>query len=263
MDAHTLDRISGLSRRYARYTQSQPGLGLLLGGALALLAMAILPGLATFQAGFVSSPWAKDKAWQLFEIAQEAQCQGALRALVVAIFPFLWVFTKETVRAHFVARLGEVTEQHGWRWNLARRILATLLGGVAFLCPIWFLLILKGYFFLTVSSVQVVLGLALVGLLPWATLRFIRGPQEAVLWGLGMLLVLAEVWGAGYVWGVGTGIEAWTSLSAWGAVQNSMLPWLSRLLWVASLAALLIGMIQHLGFLRVLRELRKQEAARG
>ncbi len=263
MDAHTLDRISGLSRRYARYTQSQPGLGLLLGGALALLAMAILPRIGSSDAGFMMSPYANDKAWSLFVIDQSAQCIGALRALVIVPFPLVWVLAKEALRAHHVAHLGEVTEQHGWRWNLARRILATLLGGVAFLCPIWFLLILKGHFFLTVSSVQVVLGLALVGLLPWATLRFIRGPQEAVLWGLGMLLVLAEVWGAGYVWGVGTGLVEWTSLSVWGAVQNGMLPWLSRLLWVASLAALLIGMIQHLGFLRVLRELRKQEAARG
>jgi len=247
----SLDRVSDLTRRYARYGQSHPGLGLMLGGALVLLAMWLLPDFPD-QTLFLPFPqYAKGRPWEVMGIELAFLVQHALHALCVVLVPVLWILGKEGLRAWHLGRHGAVEERQTAALHNTRLGLAALLGLVGVATPIGLMLAWRGFFFSVTSSMQVTLGLGLCVAAPWATLRFIRGYQEALIWLLGLMAVISEVWGVrfGFVHGPDLASRLLTLL------QTEPSPWLLDALWTASLASLLVGLLQHLAFLRVTREL--------
>jgi hypothetical protein len=193
----SLDRVSALTRRYARYGQSQPGLGLMLGGALALLALWLLPIFPDPQIFLPYPHLVSGPNWENLGFYQVLQVQGALHALSIVLVPAVWVLGKESLRTWHIRRYGAVEERQTAAMHLTRMGLAILLGLGCVAFPICLMLAWGGWFFTFTSSVQVFLGLGLCVLAPWVTVRFIRGYQESIIWLLGLVAVVPEVWGPG------------------------------------------------------------------
>jgi hypothetical protein len=253
-DIQALDRMADFTRRYARHSRSLPGLGLLLGGALALFGMWLLP---TFTGRLPQRPFdyvhASVMARDLHRL--DFNYLYSVKAIVAALLPILWILAKEALRYFHDQRFSLALEPETPAWRRIRIGLATGLSLVGVALPLWILVILQGNFFICISSIQVFLGLGACVAMPWATLRFIRGYQEAALWALGVFLVLLEVWGSGWSFGGSDPAAGF----GWNWVQTTLADWSQQALWCLSLVALLAGLIQHLQFLRLARQLEALE----
>lgn len=219
-----LARLSQLSTRYARYGHSLPGLSLALGGVVMLLLLLAPPLIGN----------AAEVSWEH---------QRSLLALAVSALLALWLLAKEGLRRRIYQSLGLAETRPAPSTALFIRALAAGLAVLALAYPVKALL---GPAAQEPTSVQVALGLTACWALPWATLRFIRGWQEGLLW-----LVLG-FWSLALIWV----LPLWEGLvqgkGALAALLFAALP-------LAYFGGLAVGLVQHLQFLRLVREIRAQE----
>lgn len=216
-------RMAQLSRRYAGYGRSLPGLGLALGGLVMLLLL-------------LAPPLIQNEAHICFEN------QRGLLALSVALLLVVWILAKEWMRSRVYQSLGISEARSSTATKAFIRCLAAALAALAMAYPARLLLAPATP---ELTSLQVYAGLTACWALPWATLRFIRGWQEGLLWSVLCFWALALVW----------------MFPLWEGVKQGADPIASLLLLalpVAYFGGLAVGLVQHFNFLRLMREIRAQ-----
>ena len=219
------DHLAQLSRRYARYGHGLPGLSLALGGLVVMLLL-------------LAPPLIQNEVQVCWEN------QRGLLALTAAALLAGWLFTKECLRQRIYQSLGLAESSDSARERLFNRLLAFTLALLAITYPVRWLAV-KPHPTPDPTSVQIYVGLTACFALPWITLRFIRGIQESLLWALLIWWVLEFVWGfpnLGPTSAHADGIGAFFILSA----------------VFAFFGGLAVGLVQHLSFMRLAREIRNQ-----
>ena len=221
-----LDRVTQLSRRYARYGHSLPGLSLALGAA-------------TMFGFFLAPPF-------LFNHTEVCLAnQFSLLALTAAALLTAWIVLKEWIRGRVYQSLGMAQSMEGATEPFLNRLLALMLALLALSYPVRALAEVP-HPDPAPTAYQIAIGLAACCALPWVTLRFIRGLQEALLWILLAFFVLEFVWGA-------------PNLSARGAHPMAMAAFAILSFLLVCLGGMIAGLLQHFNFLRLVREIRAQE----
>ena len=220
------DRLAQLSRRYARYGHSLPGLSLALGGVLMLLLL-FAP---LFLDEHVHACWDN---------------QRGLLALIVATLLAGWILTKEWLRQRIYQSLGIAEVRSSTAGIVFTKILAAAIALVALAYPVKMLAVQPHPDPLP-TTIQVYVGLTACLALPWCTLRFIRGAQEGILWCILCFWSLFLVW----VFPLFDGLRSGSG--ALGTVFFLTLP-------LAYFGGLAIGLVQHFNFMRLAREIRAQE----
>ena len=219
------DRLAQLSRRYARYGRSLPGLSLALGGVVMMLLLQAPPFLAN-------------------HLQTSANDYRGLLALIVAVLIASWILTKEWLRQRIYQSLGIAEAEHSAAGTAFNRLLATAIALIALAYPVKVLVIQPRPHALP-TAVQIYIGLTACLALPWCTLRFIRGAMEGVLW-----LILC-FWGLALAW----------TFPLWEALFNGTGPFsviLALTLPLAYFGGLVVGLVQHFNFMRLAREIRAQ-----
>lgn len=219
-----LARMAQLSRRYARYGHSLPGLSLALGG-LVMLLMLIAP------------PWIGNNAKACRED------QFGLLALTAAALMTVWILAKEWLRDRIYQSLGFAESAQTPSTAVFIRILAAALAALALAYP---LRLLWAHTAPSPSSIQVYVGLTACWAIPWCTIRFIRGWQEGLLWAVLCFWTLALTWVFPLWEGMGRGEDPITGIFILA------LP-------VAYFGGLTVGLVQHFNFMRLAKEIRAQE----
>ncbi len=220
------DRLAQLSRRYARYSHGLPGLSLALGGVTMLLFLTVPPFLANHT-----------------QVC--ADNYRSLLALAVAVLMTAWILAKEWLRQRIYQSLGITGAEGSAAETVFNRLLATAIALIALAYPVR-LLAIQPHPGALPTTIQIYIGLTACLALPWCTVRFIRGVTEGILW---FLLCF---------WGLAL---AWTFPLA-GALFNGTGPLSVILILTLPLAyfgGLIVGLVQHFNFLRLVREIRAQE----
>lgn len=220
------DRLAQLSRRYARYSHSLPGLSLALGGVVIMLLL-LAPPLIQNQ---IQVCW---------------ENQRGLLAISAAVLVAGWLFAKESLRLHIYQSLGLAESSTSSFERLLNGLLAFALALMAIFYPVRWLAV-KPHPTPDPTSVQVYVGLTACLALPWITLRFIRGIQESLLW------VLLVWWALEFIWGfpnLGPSSPHADGIGAFFILAGVF----------AFFGGLAIGLVQHFNFLRLAREIRAQE----
>lgn len=219
------DRLAQLSRRYARYGRSLPGLSLALGG-LVMLFLLLAPPLIGNNA---------QVCWEN---------QRGLLALTVAVLLASWVLVKEWLRMRVYQSLG-LAEAIGTSSSpVFIRCIAAALALLALAYPVKLLL---AHAAPEPTAIQAYIGLTACFALPWCTLRFLRGWQESLLW------FILCFWGLTLIW----------MFPLWDGLKQGSDP-LAAILYaalpLAYFGGLAVGLVQHFNFIRLVREIRAQEA---
>jgi len=219
------DRLAHLSRRYARYGRSLPGLSLALGGVVILGFFLVPPLLINNLSGDSVDGW-------------------SLLALCTALLVGGWLLAKEWLRGRIYLSLG-LAEAPGSRSELRFNLVLTIL--IALLACAF---AAKGLLdpagpLHPPSRVQMGLGLSACLALPACTRRYIRGVMEGLLW------IALCYWALGFIWMAFPGFdmrqEGWRG---WAIILT--VP-------IAYFGGLTVGLIQHFNFLRLAREIKNQE----
>lgn len=222
-----LERMTRLTRRYARHGRGLPGLSLALGS---LTLFGLLLAAASVQNLPLASPAG----------------QRGIFSLCIALLLAGWILLKEWLRDRLYLSMGLVELQEAGFEKILNRLSAAGIAALALSYPVRMLAAAPEP--LSSSSlVQVQLGLAACLLLPWLTLRVIRGVQENLFWAFLCFWALDLSWGPVYL-GLRSG-----SAPLFGSLFLALLP-------LVCLAGLAAGLVQHLGFLRLARELRSHGA---
>ncbi len=219
------DRLAQLSRRYARYGRSLPGLSLALGGVVVMLLLLAPPLIGNN----IQVCW---------------ENQRSLLALIAVVLLAGWLFTKEWLRQCVYQSLGFAESSNSARERIFNRLLAFTLGLLAITYPVRWLAV-KPHPTPDPTSVQIYVGLTACFLLPWITLHFIRGIQEGLLWALLVWWALEFVWGFPNL--------GPSSPHADGIATVFILAGV-----FAFFGGLAIGLVQHFNFLRLAKEIRNQ-----
>ena len=219
-----LARMAQLSRRYARYGRSLPGLGLALGGVVMLLLLIAPP-----------------------TIINNAQVCGdnqhGLLALAVAALLALWILAKEWLRGRIYQSLGLAESAQAASTAVFIRVLAAALATLALAYPVKFL---WAHANPAPTHIQVYVGLTACWALPWCTIRFIRGWQEGLLWFALCFWALALIWV----------FPLWVKLFDVPGILSFAL---AISIPVAYFGGLAVGLVQHFNFMRLAKEIRAQE----
>ncbi len=219
------DHLAQLSRRYARYSRSLPGLSLALGGMVVMLLL-LAPPLIENQ---VQVCW---------------ENQRGLLALIAALLLAGWLFMKEWLRQRVYQSLGLAESSDSSKERLFNGLLAFALALLTISYPIRWLAV-KPHPTPDPTNVQVYVGLTACLALPWITLRFIRGIQESLLW------VLLIWWALEFIWGfpnIGPSSPHADGIGGFFILSGVF----------AFFGGLAIGLIQHFNFMRLAREIRNQ-----
>ena len=219
------DRLAQLSRRYARYGYSLPGLSLALGGVVIFLFL-LVPTL----------------------LINNLQVCGenidSLLAISVALLLAGWILAKEWLRERIYRSLGLAETRNSASGILFIRILTVAIAAMALAFPVDMLAVLP-HPVPAPSPVQIYIGMTACFALPWATLRFIRGIQEGILW------LVVCFWGLTMAW---TFPLRQQLLNGVGPIQLI----LALSIMLAYFGGMLVGLLQHFEFLRLAREIRNQ-----
>jgi hypothetical protein len=221
-----LVRMAQLSRRYARYGHSLPGLSLALGAA-------VMFGF------FFAGPFLGNHT----EVCPANQF--SLLALTAAALLAGWIILKEWIRGRVYQSLGMAQPMESIAEPFLNRLLALLLTLLALSYPVRALAALP-HPDPAPTAYQIAIGLAACCALPWATLRFIRGLQEAILWVVLAFFTLEFVWGL-------------PNLSARGGHPAAMAAIAILSFLLVCFGGMAAGLLQHFSFLRLAREVRAQE----
>ena len=221
-----LARMTQLSRRYARYSHSLPGLSLALGAA------------AMF-GFFMAGPFLGNHT----EVCLANQF--SLLALTAAALLTGWIVLKEWIRDKVYQSLGIAQAEESAAELILNRLLALMLALLALSYPVWALAEVP-HPDPAPTAYQIAIGLAACCALPWVTLRFIRGLQEAILW------ILLAFFALEFVWGV-------PNLSARGPHPEAMAAFAILSFLLVCFGGMIVGLLQHFNFLRLAREIRAQE----
>lgn len=220
------DHLAQLSRRYARYGRSLPGLSLALGGVLMLL--------------LLFAPLFLDE-----HVHACFDNQRGLLALLVAALLTVWILVKEWLRQRIYQSLGIAEAGASAGETVFNRLLAAAVAMIALAYPVKMLAIQPHPGALP-TTVQIYVGLTACLALPWCTLRFIRGVTEGLLW------FLLCFWGLALAWTF--------PLAGWmfnGTGPLSVI--LALTLPLAYFGGLAVGLVQHFNFMRLAREIRNRE----
>ncbi|HZU52954.1 MAG TPA: hypothetical protein VFF77_03605 [Holophagaceae bacterium] len=223
-DSTMLDRMAQLSGRYARYGHSLPGLSLALGGLVMLLLL-------------LAPPLIGNNAQVCWEN------QRGILALTVSALLVLWILAKEWLRNRVYQSLGISESRSSAAMNAFIRCLTVTLTALTLAYPARWLL---AHAAPEPTSIQIYAGLTACWALPWATLRFIRGWQEGLLWFVICFWALALIW----------------VFPLWEGLRQGTDPIASLLLLALPLAyfgGLVVGLVQHFNFLRLIHEIRSDE----
>lgn len=220
------DRLAQLSRRYARYGRSLPGLSLALGGMVILL--------------FVATP--------TLLITHVHVCREnieALMAICVALLLSGWIILKEYLRERVYQSLGLAETRISTSGVIFIRLLTVVITAMALWFPVEMLAVLP-HPDPAPSPTQVYIGLTACFALPWATLRFIRGVQEGLMW------FVVCFWGLALAWFFPLAVPP-------SAEHAPVVLALVLTLPLAYFGGLIVGLLQHFEFMRLAREIRNQE----
>lgn len=229
MDANPakLDRMARLSRRYARYSHSQPGLSLALGAATMFFFLLAPPVLINHT-----------------EICRENGF--SLLALTVAALLCGWVLLKEWLRERIYQSMGFVQASESVIGPILIHIVAAGLVILSLSYPVRALAALP-HPDPAPTAYQIWIGLAACFALPWITLRFIRGIQECLLW------VLLSFFALEFVWGL-------PDMNFNSAHAHAMAYFIMFSFLLVCFGGLIAGLVQHFNFLRLAREIRALES---
>lgn len=219
-------KLAQLSRRYARYSHSLPGLSLALGGVVMLL--------------LLFAPLFLDE-----HVHACLDNQRGLLALIVATLLTVWILAKEWMRQRIYQSLGIAESKSSAVGIVFIRLLAIAIALIALAYPVK-MLATQSHPDPLPSIVQVYVGLTACLALPWCTLRFIRGVQEGVLWFILCFWVLALAWMFPLA-------EPFKN----GEGPLAMIIFLT--IPLAYFGGLTVGLVQHFNFMRLAREIRSQE----
>ena len=220
------DRLAQLSRRYARYGHSLPGLSLALGGMLIFL--------------FLLAP-----TLLINNLHVCAENIDSLLAISVALLLSGWILAKEWLRERLYRSLGLAETRTSGPRAIFLRILTVAIAAMALAFPVEMLAVLP-HPVPAPSPVQIYIGMTACFALPWATQRFIRGVQEGLLW------FVVCFWGLALAWTF--------PLAASGVLDHGPIALTVVLtLPLAYFGDLIVGLVQHFNFLRLAREIRNQE----
>lgn len=219
------DRLAQLSRRYARYGHSLPGLSLALGGVVIFL--------------FLLAPTLLINNLQVC-----GENIDSLLAISVALLLAGWILAKEWLRERIYRSLGLAETRNSASGTLFLRILTAAIAVMALAFPVDMLAVLP-HPVPTPSPVQIYIGMTACFALPWATLHFIRGVQEGLLWFVVCFWALSLAWTfplSQKISGAGESIQLILVVS----------------IMLAYFGGMLVGLLQHFEFLRLAREIRNQ-----
>ena len=220
------NHLAQLSRRYARYGHSLPGLSLALGGIIIFL--------------FLLAPTLLINNLQVCTANIDS-----LLAISVALLLTGWILAKEWLRDRVYRSLGLAETRTSKTGTVFIRILAVALAAMALSFPVEMLAVLP-HPDPAPSPTQIYIGLTACFTLPWCTLRFIRGVQEGLLW------FVVCFWGLALAWTF--------PLAAPGALDHGPIALTVVLtLPLAYFGGLIVGLLQHFEFLRLAREIRARE----
>jgi hypothetical protein len=225
-DPASLDRMAQLSRRYARYSHSLPGLSLALGGITVFLMLFAPPLLQNYA----------QVCWDN---------QRGLMALTVAALLAGWILIKEWLRLHIYQSLGLAEAQDSDSGLAFNRVLAIALALLALAYPARMLAV-QPHSDPAPTVIQIYIGLTACLAMPWITLRFIRGVQESLLWALLAWSALEFIWGL-------------PDLNAAAAHSDGVAVFFILSAVLAFFGGLAAGLVQHFNFMRLAREVRAQE----
>ncbi|HXC17260.1 MAG TPA: hypothetical protein VNV60_07460 [Holophagaceae bacterium] len=220
------DHLAQLSRRYARYSHSLPGLSLALGGLVMLLLL--------FAPLFLDEH--AHVCWEN---------QRGLLALIVALLLAGWLLIKEWMRQRIYQSLGIAEARSSTAEIVFTKLLATAIALVAFAYPVK-ALAAQPHPDPLPTDIQIYVGLTACLALPWCTLRFIRGVQEGILW------FILCFWGLALAW-----IFPLAEPFKNGEGPLAMIVFLT--IPLAYFGGLIVGLVQHFNFMRLAREIRSQE----
>ena len=221
------DQLARLSRRYARYSRSLPGLSLALGGVTMLLMLLAPPSLAN-------------------HIQVSGDDYRGLLALTVAVLLAGWILAKEWLRQRIYHSLGIAEAGNSAAETVFNRLLATAIALIALAYPVRVLAIQPHPGALP-TTVQIYIGLTACLALPWCTVRFIRGVTEGLLW------FLLCFWGLALAWTFPLWGRLFSGTGALSVILILTLP-------LAYFGGLIVGLVQHFNFMRLAREIRNQGA---
>lgn len=221
------DRLAQLSRRYARYGHSLPGLSLALGGVVILMFAAVPTLLIT----------------HVYVCRENID---ALMAICVAVLLSGWIILKDWLRERVYQALGLAETRISTSGTVFIRVLAAALAVMALWFPVAMLAVVP-HPDPAPSPTQVYIGLTACFALPWATLRFIRGVQEGLMW------FVVCFWGLALAWMFP--LEAIPRVLEHGPIALALVLTLP----LAYFGGLIVGLLQHFEFLRLAREIRNQE----
>ena len=220
------NRLAQLSRRYARYGHSLPGLSLALGGIVIFL--------------FLLTP-----TLLINNLHVCMENIDSLLAICVALLLSGWIFTKEWLRERVYRSLGLAETRNSASGTIFLRILTVVIAVMALAFPVDMLAVLP-HPVPAPSPVQIYIGMTACFALPWATLRFIRGIQEGLLWFVVCFWALSLGW---------TFPLSQKLFSGQGPIQLILVV----SIMLAYFGGMLVGLLQHFNFMRLVREIRAQE----
>ena len=220
------DRLAFLSRRYARYSRSLPGLSLTLGSVVVVL-------------------WAITPPFLMNHLSAHPENGWSLMALITASVLAGWILLKEWLRQRIYLSLG-IAEAPGSAAEIRlNRALAAVISLLTLAYPVK-AMVDPVAALPPPTPMQVCLGLAACFAMPWCTIRFIRGLAEGLLW------VVLCYWALVCMWGFPLGADPHG-----GAVTGLIILALA----LTYFGGLIVGLVQHFNFMRLAREIRNQGTA--
>lgn len=243
-----LDRLADITRRYAAWGREEGGLPLALAGLTLALQVILRVGL-TYLAFHLqrthpiplSPESATMHAWRGWE-----NFLNHVHPILAIALPVAWVLSKDALRSHLYRSHGWVEPQMNhpsiWTQRICRSILLT----AAIVFPILAALDNGGELTHRLNAFELILGLTGCWALPWIGWIRVRGWLEHLMWTPMAMLALLLLF-----------VPASSQYTYLGG------PLVVVILYALLLApaAIGLGLVQHLRYLRLERDLRLQEQA--